>query len=402
MNRPTAARRGHRRAEGPPLHVVPDVAEPEDDELDARVAAYAAAADADNTVRTYTWAWNRFDRWCDEHGYTALPASTRVINRFLVTAADDPNRPASRSSLEVLRAAIAWKHAQAGLPDPTMDARARTVRRGINKSRVEAGETDNRAPAAVAADIEAMVDAARAGAGTWRRQVAARRDIALILLTYDFGRRRGEAAGLRLGDLNIVDDNPDRQPRLRIRLRGGKTHQDSTEYVYRPRSARDGRYCTWCALARWIAVLNAADDAAATARGDDAGAVTAAVSIAVQRLLRRDAGDPVEHCCDGVTWLAGRARAYLFRPVANGGLPHAPDTALSGRSVDTVVRQRALAAGIGPRRGHSLRAGVATQLFDDGATVEEVMALLGHKRPETSLRYDRRRAQRSADVDTGL
>lgn len=401
MNRPGAAGRGRRRAESPPLRVVPDIAEPEDDELDARVAAYAAAADADSTVRTYTWAWNRFDRWCDEHGYTALPASTRVVNRFMVTVAEDPDRSASRSSLEVLRAAIAWKHAQAGFPDPTMDARARKVRRGINKSRVGDGETDNLAPAAVAEDIVAMVDTARAGATTSRRQVAARRDIALILLGYNFGRRRSEIAGLKLGDLDIVDDNPDRRPLLRIRLRGSKTRQDGTEYYYRPRSTRDGRYCTWCALARWIAVLNAADDAAATTRGD-ADAVTDAVSIAVQRLLTSDTTDPADHCCDGDGWLTGRVRAYLFRPVSHGGLPHRTDTALSGRSVAEIVRQRADAAGIGPRRGHSLRAGVATQMFDDGATVEEVMALLGHKRPETSLRYDRRRAQRSADVDTGL
>ncbi|MFE3730103.1 hypothetical protein [Nocardia sp. NPDC059154] len=379
-----------------------DALEPEDDELDARVAAYTAAADADNTVRTYTWAWNRFENWCETTGHTALPASVRTINRYMVSAADDPDKPVSRSTLEVLRAAIAWKHAGAGLADPTADPRARKTRRGIRKAKVEAGETDNRAPAAVAADVRAMVDTARMQATTWRRQVAARRDIALILLTYDFGRRRSEAVGLKIGDLDIVTDNAEQEPRLRIRLRGGKTHQDSTRYKYRPRGSGDGHTCPWCALARWIEVLNAADDAAVAARGQGQDAVTDAVSIAVQRLLRRDTSDPGQHCCTDGNWLTGRALAFLFRPVSNGGVPHGPDSALSGRSVGTIVNARALAAGIGPRRGHSLRGGVATQMFDDGARVEDVMALLDHALAETSLRYDRNREQRSAQVNTGL
>ncbi|MBL1079732.1 tyrosine-type recombinase/integrase [Nocardia sp. 2] len=397
------ARAGRKRTHWPAaLRVVQEVVEPDDDELDARVAAYAEAADADNTVRTYLWAWNRFTDWCQTHGATALPASSKVVDRFLVTAVEDPVSPAGKSSLEVLRAAIAWQHDMAGLPDPTDNAKSRKVREGLRKAIVKKGETLTQAPAATLDHIEAMVETARADAHTLRQQVSARRDIALILLGYDFGRRGDELVRLQIGDLTVVQDNPEGKPLLRMRLRGGKTHQTDTVYMHRPRGSRDGRTCTWCALARWIAVLAVADDAAAGARGHDAEAVTAAVSIAVQRLILTDTRDVREHCCQG-DWLArARSRASLFRPLSNGGFPHAPDRPLSVRSFRSIITSRGRAADRDGLKGHSLRAGVATELFDRGATVEQVMAITGHRNPASALRYDRRRNQRSAELETGL
>ncbi|MEU2256723.1 hypothetical protein [Nocardia xishanensis] len=50
-------------------------------------------------------------------------------------------------------------------------------------------------------------------------------------------------------------------------------------------------------------------------------------------------------------------------------------------------------------RGHSLRAGAATEALDRGVPLEDVMALTRHKNPATTLHYDRYREQRSARVD---
>ncbi|MGW2662997.1 hypothetical protein ACWCW7_18680 [Nocardia tengchongensis] len=76
-----------------------DASELKDDELDARVAAYAAVADVDNTTRTYTRAWSRFAGWRETAGHTVLPVSTRVINRYLVAAAEDPGKPFGSATL---------------------------------------------------------------------------------------------------------------------------------------------------------------------------------------------------------------------------------------------------------------------------------------------------------------
>ncbi|WP_169813147.1 tyrosine-type recombinase/integrase [Nocardia jejuensis] len=371
------------------------------DDLDARVAAYAASADSNNTVRTYIWAWKRFTAWCERTGHVSLPASPQTINRYMTQAADDSDNPVASSTLEVWRAAIACMHGQAGLADPTADPSARRTRRGIRKTRAVSGETLLRAPVAVLSDVQSMVETAHADARTWRAQVAARRDIALILVSYDFARRRSDTVALTIGDLAVVEDDTVNERLLRMRLPGNSIGHGRAQFIYRPRGSRDGLMCSWCGLARWIAVLYACDSAAEAARGRSGEALSDARSVAVQRLLRRDTGDPREHCCGG-TWLVGRAAASIFRSLSHGGIPHAPETALSGRSVSAIINARSREAGIGRRSGHSLRAGVSTQMYDDGATDEQVMALAGYRNPASAQRYDRRRAQRSAASSTGL
>ncbi|MGW4719467.1 hypothetical protein [Nocardia sp. NPDC004260] len=399
---------------GPMLRLV--TADPAEDgsptaAVDAYAAAadaYAAAADAENTVRAYASAWQRFVVWCESNGYTALPADPRTVAAYLAAAADDPDGPAAVSTLVVARSAIGHFHTEARLPDPTADTFVRRVMRGIRRTRTKGGKTARQAPAATLPVIQAVVTTAHTEARTWRQAVAARRDIALTVVLYAAALRRSEAVGLSLGDLTVVD-GPDNDQRLRIRLRGSKTSQTDVEYLYLKRGSGDALWCPWCALQRWLAVLAVADDAVITTRRRlraanriDEDAVTDAASIAVQRHLRRDTSDPHEHRCAG-PWPAPHraADAPVFRPVSHGGLPHF-DTALSDRSVGRILADRSAAAGVEPLRGHSPRAGVATHLWDTGATVAEVMALTRHKRVETALLYDRRRAQRSADVDTGL
>ncbi|MFJ9371211.1 hypothetical protein ACIRRA_43350 [Nocardia sp. NPDC101769] len=405
------------RKPSPLLRLVGASGDPVVDAADELVDRYMAAADADNTTRTYASAWKRFADWCAATGHTALPAEPRTVARYLAVAADDTACPIAKETFTVWVAAIARVHSDARLPDPTADATVRRTVRGIRRTRTQAGETSSQAPALTLAPLQDVLTHIHGHARTWRQQVAARRDIAALVLMYAAGLRRSEALGLQLGDLSVVEGPDPQQPRLRIRLRGSKTSQDAVEYLYLQRGTGDALWCPWCALIRWQAVLTAADEAAAAARarlraaghpdtdldtGEAAARIRDGASIAVQRLLRGDATDPHRHRCTGDWPAPHRARAQLFRPVSGGGLPHDPRAALTGQALGRMITARAQAAGAGAARGHSLRAGIATWMYDNGATDAEVMAKGRWKRVETAQRYDRHRAQRSASAPTGL
>ncbi|MFE4460765.1 hypothetical protein ACFROC_25710 [Nocardia tengchongensis] len=366
--------------------------------MNQRVDTYLASAAVNSTARTYASAWRRFTAWCEETGRIALPATAHTVIRYLTAASETS---IATSTLEVWRAAIARIHVEAGLLDPTADPTFRREWRALRRShsRVHAEETADAVPAVTVPMITAMVQTAHEQARTWRQQVAARRDIALLLLMYDAGRRRSEIAELTIGDLDIVTGS---EALLRIRMRNNQTRDPDTHYIYRPRGTSSGLTCPWCALARWLDVVSTCDSAvsAAHTRCFDDAAVTDAASIAVQRLLRRDTSDPHEHRCT-TAWIRGRLRAPLFRPLSHGGLPHF-DTPLTARSTARVITARASAAGLGALPTHSLRAGVVTHLLDTGTGVDDIMALTGHKRAETILRYDRRRAQPGSNAPTGL
>ncbi|MFF7944798.1 hypothetical protein ACFZC5_34330 [Nocardia gamkensis] len=111
-----------------------------------------------------------------------------------------------------------------------------------------------------------MVTAAHTTARTIRQQIAARRDIAVLAVTYAASLRRSETAALSLEDLSLVD-SPEHDRLLRVRIRGSKTSRAKIQHVYIPRGrSADAVCCPWCALQRWIAVVDARDHAAARER----------------------------------------------------------------------------------------------------------------------------------------
>jgi hypothetical protein len=67
------------------------------------------------TQAQYENRWDRFRDFCVEIGLEALPAETVVVAGFLIERLD---AGASPQVLRDLKAAIAWKHRNARLPDP--------------------------------------------------------------------------------------------------------------------------------------------------------------------------------------------------------------------------------------------------------------------------------------------
>ena len=105
--------------------------------------------------------------------------------------------------------------------------------------------------------------------------------------------------------------------------------------------------------------------------------------------------------CDRPWPARGRSSKPLLRRLTHGGLPR--PLPLSGYSIGEIITARGLAAGVADQmRGHSLRSGVATHMFDMGATAEQVMAVTRHATVESVRRYDRNLSRRAAEQDTGL
>ncbi|WP_405180956.1 hypothetical protein OG225_07130 [Nocardia sp. NBC_01377] len=335
-----------------------DAADPAIAAADAALERYFAAADADNTVRTYDSVCRDYIAWCEQAGLAALPATPRTVARYLSQAADDTERNLSANTIRVWRAAISKAHRTAGLPDPTTDPIVTRVVKGIGIDRAEAGRTLRQAPPATLPIIQTVVTAIHADGArhdsTWCERVAARRDIALIVLLYAAALRGDEAVDFTIGDLRIVEGpDGDDDEQLRIRLRGSKTSRGEITEKFLRRGTTDALWCPWCALLRWLDVLIVHDDATREARKylrhkgiDDEKAVEDTAVVAVGKFVMTDHTDPHEHRCDDIdAWPTRHLRAPLFRPLYQGGHPR-PDN-LTVRSLRRILTARGAAAGVG-------------------------------------------------------
>ncbi|WP_033247450.1 tyrosine-type recombinase/integrase [Nocardia carnea] len=370
--------------------------------LDALLADGTAA----NTTRTYHSPVARFREWCTEHGYRELPAEPETVAAFLAEAEalrDERDEDLYRyptSTLGMWAAAIRHAHLDAGHPDPTTAPVVRKALVSIDAHRTEAGQEAQRASPLLAADVSTLVDCitAHAADNDWKAQVAACRDIALIVCGFYSGRRRSEIAAIQFRDLTVVadEDDPD-QKWIRMRIRGSKTSRTTIEYVHLPRS-NDPRYCPWCTLLDWLDLLAVHDTAiAAAVRRKESvdNQIRASRKAVIELLAQFEQGDPGVHHCQRELPTQQRTKAAVWRGVAKAtrNLPADTGRPITDQTIKDVLKRRCEQAGFAPERialiaGHSLRGGFVTQLRRDGVPVADIMRQTGHKRVETVLRYD--------------
>ena len=341
----------------------------------------------------------------DEGGRAGRPGAEAPVSRPIGAEREQ----VAANTLGVWVAAIADAHRSGGHPDPTLDSGVREVMAGVRAEDTAEARAARRAPAATRPIVVPMITLAHDTATTWPEKARARRDIAVIAVTFAAALRRSETAALRRDDLTPVVGH-DGQALLQVRIRGSKTSRTQLSHVYIPRGRGTALYCPWCASLRWLDIVDVADRAAAHEQRrrhrhelpPDDDAVTDAVAIAVQRFMIGDTSDPDAHrCADTDGWPSPvDGTAALLRPLAKGGWPLARK--LSDRQIARIIEARSVAAGVGRMRGHSMRSGATTEALDRGTPLEDVMALTRHRNPATTLSYDRRREQRSARVDLGL
>ena len=349
-------------------------------EILARMAEVVEHAQATGTSRAYRAAWVRFEAWCADSGYTALPARPEVIAAYLVTARDtlapSGERAYSPATLSKWVSAIADRHRRAGVTDlPTRHELVRATLAGVRREYATAGERPRvpRAPL-LTDDIMDLVTTARAQVYGWADAVGERRDSALLLVGLATSIRRSELVALTGADVALH-----RADGLHVSVRRSKTDQEGDGRLHPAPRAEDPRRCPVCAAVRWAEVVAASD------RYGRRGVIRLLTGAPSLEATGHVCSDPeaVASC-----WVA--ARRPFFRSIRRNGL--VGEHALAASSVHAIVRRRAERAGVDPavvaRLGaHSLRSGHVSQALRNGATFEQVMAQTGHTNVATVLRY---------------
>jgi len=274
--------------------------------------------------------------WAAAHGAAALPADPHAIAAYLAELAD---AGASVATIHQRRAAIAWTHRAANLPDPTSTETVRAVAHGI--SRTSTRPRRQSPPLLVedldriAAHLEQRVNCAAHGTAAHLRAV---RDRAVILLAWTGAFRRSEIAALGLAD--VQQRRQAGRAVLIVTLRRSKTDQ----------------------------------------QGEGKTKILPAATAHPQR-------DPVA-AVRAWTKAAAIADGPLFRPVNRHG--QIADHALQGQDVADIVRAAVDAAGLDPRiTAHGLRAGLITAGAIAGASSTGLRAQSGHESESAFAGYVR-------------
>ena len=291
-------------------------------------------------------------------------------------------------------------HTAAGLDAP---GRAEVVRRALSGvRRIRSTPPARRAPLLLD-DIRTLMLDLSGRVTEWPAGVAARRDMALLVMGFAGAHRRSELVGLTLADVTVHPTDG-----LHVRLRSSKTDQEAHGRVVALPYGRDPVTCPPCAFVRWREVLHAWDTA-------PDGAGRRAVLPILRRQAANDTGDTGGggerddvrlHCCrttrlpDPVD--PGRA---VFPTVHKTGAIGAG--AMSGDAVNEMIRRRAEAAGFTAARtallgGHSLRSGFVTEAFRQGADAHAIMRQTGHRSPVMLEVYAREHAPLTGNAVTRL
>ena len=174
----------------------------------AESQAYQDAADAPATLRAYATDWTNFAAWCDQHGFTAMPATPEVIGAYLAAAGEGYALPTLRCRV----AAIVRACRIAGHALDTEHPAIRETLRGIGRKH---GTPARRSAALTIADMRKLVRSC----GT---TLAGSRDRALFLIGFAGALRRSELAGLNVADVTWTSEG------LELLITRSKTDAEGT------------------------------------------------------------------------------------------------------------------------------------------------------------------------------
>lgn len=174
-----------------------------------RIAAAIDAELAPSTRTTYASGWRCWETWCRRRGLAALPADPDALAAYLTQRAE---AGLCNGTLDGDCAAIAHRHHQEGLGDPTAAAVVRRVRRGLRRILGTAPRRQAH-PLTVAelAQIVTNIDPAS--------RIAVR-DRAVLLLGYAAALRPSEIAALHLADISVDSQG------ILLTIRRSKTDQE--------------------------------------------------------------------------------------------------------------------------------------------------------------------------------
>jgi integrase len=174
-----------------------------------RIAAAIDAELAESTRTAYASAWRQWDAWCRGRDLVPLPAAPEPLAAFLAEHAESG---LCLGTLDGYCSAIAHRHHQEGLPDPTSDVVVRRVRRGLR--RIMGTAPRRQAHPLTVAQLDHLVSTIDPASAIGAR------DRAVILLGYASALRPGETSALDLADI------AGKPTGVLVAVRRSKTDQD--------------------------------------------------------------------------------------------------------------------------------------------------------------------------------
>ncbi len=177
------------------------------DEQRRRVADALERAQSENTRKNYASQFGKFRCWCEQEGYSYLPAQPEVLAAYAADLAGDGK---SMSTVRLAVAAIVDAHRRAGLESPQTAGVSETLRglsRQIGVSQRQAKPLDADAFAAIKAT--AFTPRRSRGGSIETEDTSLKRgrvDIELASGLSDAGLRVSEAAQLRWRDVLDAED----------------------------------------------------------------------------------------------------------------------------------------------------------------------------------------------------
>ena len=152
------------------------------------------ASTAANTKAAYRSDWARFTAWATERGFAPLPAPPLVVAHYVTEAAAEQTGVGrwryTPATLTRWVSSINQFHTAAGLDAP---GRSEVVRRALSGvRRIRATPPVRRAPLLLDDIRTLLTSICRRRPAAWPAGVAARRDMALLLMGFAGAHRRSE------------------------------------------------------------------------------------------------------------------------------------------------------------------------------------------------------------------
>lgn len=302
---------------------------------------------SDNTRRIYQSSFSIFERYCQQHGLSVLPADPRTIISFIGQQKEmlqsSTGKQLSKQTLITRLAAIRFHHIQAGFHSPSEHPLVIRVMRGLSRNQHRHTAEYDQQPI-MYDELELLIHVIDKQPQLLTRA----RDKAMLQLGLQGGFRRSELANIEVGHVAFLRD------KLKVRLPYSKGNQQGQkEWKVLPKSEP---FSAYDAVKEWIALANI-----------DSGHLF--------RSLSRD----------GLS-----IRPYQVQDkTSQAQVVQRQSGFLHGDDVYQVIKKYCQKAGLNADffGAHSLRSGCVTQLYENDKDHLYIMSRTGHNDPRSLKHY---------------
>ena len=315
---------------------------------------------SENTRRVYTSSYSIFNRYCQEHGLSPLPADPRSVISFIghqkESIQETSGAQLSRQTLTSRLAAIRYHHIQAGFHSPTEHPLVVRVMRGLSRNKYRQVADYDQQPI-MYDELAMLIDAI----DLHPQPLTRARDKAIIKLGFQGGFRRSELADIQVNHVSFLRN------KLKVRLPYSKSNQQGQrEWKDLPQAEP---FAAFDAVKEWIAVSKIKQGHLFRSISRDGSQIRPySVSNATNRKINLNSMNNEVHPQSGLN--------------RNSGF-------LRGDDIYQMIKKYCARSGLSPEfyGAHSLRSGCVTQLHENDKDHLYIMARTGHTDPRSLRHY---------------